>query len=140
LRFLPLVAVVLIVGGCGGDEASSSATTATAPLMLCTPATTDLMTPLANKLTLEGARLSNGQIVKASDRDDVYFVAAEIDAQQFPNSGDIAVWATTSPHGAEAIYSVNELAKQYSDWRDASAIDVSPDDPAAAEARACVFR
>jgi hypothetical protein len=141
LRFLPPVAVVLIVGGCGDDDdESSSATTATAPLTVCTPATTDLMTPLANKLTLEGARLSNGQIVRASDRDDVYFVAAEIDAQRFPNSGDIAVWATTSPHGAEAIYSVNELAKQYSGWRDASAIDVSPDDPAAAEARACVFR
>lgn len=98
------------------------------------------MTPLANKLTLENARLTNGQIVKSADHEDVYFVAAEIDSPKLEGSGDIAVWATTSPHGAEAIFSVNDLAKRYSDWRDADAIDVSPDDHGAAESRACVFR
>jgi hypothetical protein len=138
------VAMALLVAGCGGDDdgTSASTTTVTAPLTLCKPATTDLMTPLANRLTLEGAGLSNGQIVESAEHENVYFVAAEIDSPQLPNSGDIAVWATTSRHGGEAIYSVNELAEHYSDWRlvDAGAIEASADDPAAREARACVFR
>ena len=139
MRLLVVVgAVAALAAGCGGDDDSTSATTASATG--CTPATTDLMTPLANKLTLADARLSNGQIVKSAVHDDVYFVAAEIDSPDLPSSGDIGVWATTSPHGGEAIFSVNDLAKQYSGWRDASAIDVSPDDAAATEARACVFR
>jgi hypothetical protein len=145
VRLLTLVAAVVLATGCGGDDdqtAAPPATTATPPAAesRCTAATTDLMTPLANKVTLEDARLINGQVVKSEDHDDVYFVAAEIDSLRLPNSGDVAVWATTSPHGAEAIFSVNELAKQSSDWRDAEAIDVSPDDDGAAEARACVFR
>jgi hypothetical protein len=143
MRFVLVAAVVLVAAGCGDDDESAAPpTTATTVQSAtgCTPATTDLMTPLANKLTLADARLTNGQLVESSDHDGLYFVAAEIDSSELPNSGDVAVWATHSPHGAEGIYSVNDLAKQYSDWRDASAIDVSPDDPAAAEARACVFR
>ncbi len=98
------------------------------------------MTPLANKLTIADARLTNGWIVESTDHRDVYFVAAEIDSPELAGSGDIAVWATTSPYGAEAVYSVNEVATRYSDWRAADAIDVSADDDGVAESRACVFR
>ena len=142
MRFLLGAAVVLLAAGCGDDESAAPPTTTTTAQSAsgCTPATTDLMTPLANKLTLADARLTNGQVVESADQEDVYFVAAEIDSPELASSGDVAVWATTSPHGAEGIYSVNDLAKQYSDWRDARAIGVSPDDAAAAEARACVFR
>ena len=98
------------------------------------------MTPLANKLTLENGRLTNGQIVESADHDDVYFVAAEIDSPRLASSGDVGIWATTSPHGGEAIYSVNDLARQYSGWRNARVIRAFPDDAAADAARACVFR
>jgi hypothetical protein len=138
VRFLVVVVVVLLAAGCGDDDTTTATTAASATG--CTPATSDLMTPLANKLALADTRLANGQIVKSAEHDDVYFVAAEIDSPELPNAGDVGIWATTSPHGAEAIYSVNDVAKQYSVWRDARAIDVVPGDPAAAEARACVFR
>ena len=138
--FLVVAHAVLLAAGCGGDEESTSASSTTATTTGCTPATTDLMTPLANKLTLADGRLTNGQIVKSAAHDDVYFVAAEIDSPTLAASGDIGIWATASPHGGEAIYSVNDLAKQYSDWRDARVIDVLPSDVAADEARACVFR
>jgi hypothetical protein len=141
MRVLPLLAAVLLAAGCAGeDDDSSSTTTAVAAGTGCTPATTELMTPLQNRLTLGGARLVNGQIARSSERDGVYFVAAEIDAPELQTSGDVAVWATTSRHGGEPIYAVNELAKRYSDWRAAAALDVTSDDGGAENARRCVFR
>ena len=144
MRFLPLVVALLLVAGCGGDddETTPSATTATVAASGggCTPATTDLMTPLANKLTIANGRLVNGQIVESEEQDDVYFVAAEIDSPKLQTSGDVGVWVTTTPHGGEAIFSVNDLAKSSSDWRTAEKGELSADDPAAAAARACVFR
>ena len=67
-------------------------TIAAPPASGCTPATTDLMTPLANKLRIENARLINGQIVKSADHDDVYFVSAELDspaARSVGRRGDV---------------------------------------------------
>src|SRR5215204_3859834 len=143
MRLLPLVVALLFMAGCGGgdEETAPPATTATVAAADggCTPATTDLMTPLSNKLTIENGRLVNGQIVESTEQDDVYFVAAEIDSPKLHTSGDVGVWVTTSPHGGEAIFSVNELAKGSSDWRTAEKGEISADDPAAAAARACVF-
>ena len=142
MRFaLPAVAAVaLLTAGCGGsDDESAPATTAvTTTENRCIPATTNLMTPLANKLTLSDVRLSNGQVVESDEQDGVYFVGAELDSAELPSSGDVGVWATTSPNGAEAIFAVNDLAKQYTDWRDVESSSISADDEAADEARRCV--
>ena len=134
---------LLAAAGCGGDdEDAAPATTATTAAVesRCTPATSDLMTPLANKLLSGDVRLTNGWIVESREHEDVYLVAAEVDGPERESSGDVGVWATTSPGGAEAIYSVNDLAKEHTDWRDAAAIHVSPEDEDVAEARNCVLR
>src|SRR5215210_4502480 len=142
MRLLAVLAVLLLAAGCAGDDdaAPAPATTAASAATGCTPATSDLMTPLANKLTLDDARLTNGQLFESAEHEDVYFVAAEIDSLYLPSSGDVGVWATKNPHGGDAIYSVNDLARQSSDWRGAETIGVSADDDGAVEARACVFR
>ena len=143
MRLLPLLAATLLAAGCGGDDENAAppttATTAAAKSR-CTPATSDLMTPLANKLLGGDIRLTNGWIVESREHEDVYLVAAEVDGPGLERSGDVGVWATTSPYGAEAIYSVNELAKEQTDWRDAAAIDVSQDREDVREARGCVLR
>ena len=40
--------------------------------------------------------------------------------------------------GAEAIYAVDDLAKEHSDWRPADEVDVAIDDDGAQESRDCV--
>jgi hypothetical protein len=84
-------------------------------------------------------RLVNGQIVESRDHGDIYFVSAELDGPGFEDPGDVGTWATTSPGGAEAIYSVDELAKEHTTWRDGTAIaGLSMDDDGAEESRECV--
>jgi nitrous oxide reductase accessory protein NosL len=143
VRLLPLLAATLLAAGCGGDDENAAppttATTAAAKSR-CTPATSDLMTPLANKLLGGDIRLTNGWVLESRVHEDVYLVAAEVDGSELQSSGDVGVWATTSPHGADAIYSVNDLAKEQTDWRDANAIDVSESHEDVREARACVLR
>ena len=48
--------------------------------------------------------------------------SCEIDGPSFEGEGDLGTWATTSPGGAEAIYSVNPLAKKFSSWRDGTKV------------------
>jgi len=144
LRVLVVAATALLLAGCGGGDDETTAPPGTTAVSGsgtgCTPATTDIMTPLANKLSTPNGRLINGQIAKSAQQDDVYFVSAEIDSPELQTAGDIATWATSSPHGAEAIYSVNDLAITSSRWGKAATEDIAADDPAAAASRACVSR
>ena len=81
----------------------------------------------------------NGQIVKSADHDDIWFVSAELEGPGFQDPGDVGTWATTSPGGAEAIYSVDDIAKDHTSWRDGTAIaGLSLDDDGAMESRECV--
>jgi len=132
-----LLLAVAVLAGCGGDDDSGSSASSVSDL--CEAATSAIMTPLGNSLDNERDRLSNGQIVKSSDHEDIYFVSAELDGPGFQGPGDIATWATTSPGGAEAIYSVDPLAKRHTTWRDGTAIaGLSLEDDGAQESRECV--
>jgi hypothetical protein len=132
-----LLLAVAVLAGCGGDDDSGSS--ASSVSHLCEAATSAIMTPLGNSLDNERDRLSNGQIVKSSEHEDIYFVSAELDGPGFQGPGDIATWATTSPGGAEAIYSVDPLAKRYTSWRDGTAIaGLSLEDEGAQQSRECV--
>ena len=131
-----MVLVALACAGCGGDDDDSGS--ASADDSRCEPATSAIMTPLANGLANERDRLENGQMVKSRDHDDIWFVSAELEGPGFQRSGDIATWATTSPGGAEAIYSVDEIAKDNTTWRDGTAIaGLSLEDDGATESREC---
>jgi hypothetical protein len=132
---LGLLLVIGVLAGCGGDDAESSAPANSR----CEPATSALMTPLGDSLKSERDSLENGQVVKSRDHDDIYFVSAELEGPGLFDPGDVATWATTSPGGAEAIFSVDELAKDYTNRRDGTAIaGLSLDDDGANESRDCV--
>jgi hypothetical protein len=132
-----LFLIALACAGCSGDDDDSSS--ASAGDSRCEPATSALMTPLGNGLTNERDRLEDGQMVKSGDHEDIWFVSAELEGPGFQRPGDIATWATTSPGGAEAIYSVDEIAKDNTSWRDGTAIaGLSLEDDGAMESRECV--
>jgi len=133
---LGLLLVVGVLAGCGGDDDEASSPPADSR---CEAATSALMTPLDNGLKNERDSLDNGQVVKSRDHSDIYFVSAELDGPGLDDPGDVATWATTSPGGAEAIFSVDDLAKDHSTWRDGTAIaGLSLDDDGADESRECV--
>ena len=132
---LGLLLVIGVLAGCGGDDDESTSPENSR----CEPATSALMTPLGNSLKSERDSLENGQVVKSRDHSDIYFVSAELEGPGLFDPGDVATWATTSPGGAQAIFSVDELAKDYSTWRDGTAIaSLSLDDDGAKESRDCV--
>jgi hypothetical protein len=132
-----LALLALALAGCGGDDDESSS--ASADDSRCEPATSAIMTPLGNALTNKQDRLVNGQLVKSADHDDIWFVSAELDGPGFRDPGEVGTWATTSPGGGEAIYSVDEIAKDHTSWRDGTAIaGLSLDDEGAMESRECV--
>ena len=127
--------VVLACTGCGGDDNDESLPADTR----CEPATSAIMTPLGNALRSDRDRLENGQIVKSRDHNDIWFVSAELQGPGLTEPGDIGTWATTSPGGAEAIYSVDDIAKDHTTWRDGTAIaGLSIEDDGAEESRECV--
>jgi hypothetical protein len=96
------------------------------------------MSPLGNAAKNELDRFTNGWIVKSNDHPDIYFVSAELDGPGFEDPGDVGTWATTSPGGAEAIFSVDDLAKEHTNWRDGTAVaGLSLEDDGAEESRAC---
>jgi hypothetical protein len=129
--------VVLALAGCGGDDDGDD--TDSAGDGRCEAATAAIMTPLANSLNNDRDRLVDGQIVKSRDHGDMYFVSAEFDGPGFEDPGDVGTWATTSPGGGQAIYSVDDIAKENTSWRDGTAIaGLSLDDDGAEESRACV--
>jgi hypothetical protein len=125
--------------GCGGDDETTSPPPAESSSR-CQPADAALMTPLGNALVNERDRLTNGHFVKSRDHEDIYFISAELDGPGFQDPGDIGTWATTSPGGAKAIYSIDELAKDHTSWRDGTAIaGLSMEDEGATQSRECVL-
>ncbi len=98
------------------------------------------MTPVGGRVALAhpGMRVQNGQLVQSEATPGVWFLSVELDGPGFEETGDIATWATTSRFGGEAIYAVDELAEQHTDFRPvAQAEGISADDPAAEASRAC---
>jgi hypothetical protein len=133
---LGLLLVVGVLAGCGGDDDEAGSPPADSR---CQAATSALMTPLGNGLKNERDSLENGQVVKSRDHSDVWFVSAELEGPGLFDPGDVATWATTSPGGAEAIFSVDDLAKDNSTWRNGTEIaGLSLDDDGADESRECV--
>jgi hypothetical protein len=133
-----LALVALALAGCGGDDDDASSQPPAADSR-CEAATSAIMTPLSNAVNNKRDRVVNGQIVKSRDHDDIYFVSAELDGPGFEDPGDVGTWATTSPGGAKAIFSVDDIAKDHTSWRDGTAIaGLSLDDDGAEESRECV--
>ena len=137
----------LLIGGCGGDDEATStlppppsidAPTITTGPPPCLPTDSSLMTPLGNGMKDDQVRLKNGRAAKSNDHEEIYFVSAELYGPGVPD-GTIGTWATTSLGGAEAIWTVDDVSKKYSDLRDGTAVaDLSMDDDGVDESRGCV--
>ena len=130
----------LACGSDDGDDAATPATEATtsARSAVCMPVSSDFMTPLGNGMKDLEVRARNGQAVESEDHDDVYFVSAELYGGDV-EEGTVGTWATTSLGGAEAIWTVDDVSKQYSDLRDGGEVaGVAMTDDGAQESRDCV--
>ena len=75
LRLALLLSVVLGVAACGGedDDQNAGTTEATPEASSCEPASSDVMTPIGNKVTLEGGRIRSGQMVESEAVPGVWF-------------------------------------------------------------------
>ena len=97
------------------------------------------MTPIGNKVTVEGGRICNGQMVESEAAPGIWFIAVELDGPGYEDEGDVATFATRNRFGGDAIYAVDEPAKQHTDWSHVTEVDgIAEDDQAADEAGACV--
>ena len=95
---------------------------------------------IAEGLTVDGGgSLRYAQAVRSSEFDSVWFVAAEIDGAGIEADGDVGVWATNDLSDG-LIFSVNALAREFSDWGDGGRTDAafSMANDGAEEARDCV--
>jgi hypothetical protein len=81
----------------------------------CAPASSQLLSAIEKGLTVSGGgSLSNGQIVRSDDFEQLFFVAAHIEGAGI--SDDIGAWATNDATGRGYIYSANALAAEFTDW------------------------
>src|SRR5688572_20970001 len=127
-----VLGLMLLAAGCGGDDEPDASSAA------CAEATSDLMTPLGNKMTVTDERVRTGRIVESEETPGLYFVSAEVYGEGV-DEGLVGTWVTESRLGGEPIYAVDEVARDHSDWSDADgAIEHSPDDPAIEASRDCV--
>lgn len=67
----------------------------------------------------QGAKLRDARAVKSEDRENIYYVSAEVDAPGLEGDGDYLTWATTSlePYGG-MTYSVDDPTVEFSTWGD----------------------
>lgn len=108
------------------------------PASRCQPAPAILLDSIAEGLTVNGGGdLSNGWTVRSDDYQQAYFVAAEITGPGM--DGSVGLWVTNNIDSPGLLYSVNGMAKEFSQWGDgantAAAFSQSAD--GAREALAC---
>ena len=100
---LAMALTALLLAGCGGDDEEAATTSdTTAEASSCMSATSDIMTPIGNQVTLDGGRVGNGQLVESEITPGIWFVAVELDAG-YEDEGDIATFATANRFGADAV-------------------------------------
>ena len=127
------------------DDKKESVQTSTATSLECVHVSQRTLEALSTGIT-ETAGLS-GKIaaVKAPDFKNVYFVAAQVSGTDVPERV-IGVWSTngdvTSETMATGFMSVNNYAKNFSDWGDASKGSgaIYDDEKGVAEAAACLSK
>jgi hypothetical protein len=148
-RVLTIAALALAMSACGENTTEEPASTPTQEQSAsesqgsepsCQRASRRLLAAIETGLEVTGGgRLRRGYVVRSTDFDKVYMVAADIQGPGLEAAGDIGVWATNSRRGAGAIYAVNSVAQEFSDWRDADKTDAAIDPSAQGvdEARRC---
>jgi hypothetical protein len=126
-----VVAFVLLLSACDGEDASlPGQTTAAAPTTTTTagpdvPPRCIVVPPvivraIATELKGKGRKLAFAQAVKSTDFGVVFFVSARINGAP---STPIGTWATNNLEFGGLIFSIDPVAKRYSRWGDGSQFD-----------------
>lgn len=108
------------------------------PASRCQPAPAILLDSIAEGLTVNGGGdLRNGWTVHSNDFQKAYFVAAEITGSGM--GGSVGLWVTNDPNNPTMLFSVNTMAKEFSQWGDGTKTDAafSQADDGAREALDC---
>jgi hypothetical protein len=151
VRKLLLVAVgLMLLVACGGDgngsetgrqtNAQDRADTGVEDGGSCQDVSATKVTQISEGLISFGSEITNAQAVKSNDFDNAYFISAELEGPGVEGSGDIATWVSNSLRPTESIYSVDGVAKEFSNWveGDKTAASFSIGDHGAQESRDCV--
>ena len=126
------IAVVIVgaaVSGSGDDEPSGTTDR-------CAPVDASLVTAIEEGL--RGNTLARAEAVKSDDFESAWFIAGIVEEA----GSEPALWVINdiSQGGAGVMYSVNDVARDVSDWGDGTRTDAafSPSDDGASEALSCV--
>lgn len=126
------IAVVIVsaaVSGSGDDESTGNADR-------CEPVDASLTAAIEEGLN--GSTLARAEAVKSDDFESAWFIAGVMEGSE----SEPALWVTNdiSQGGAGVLYSVNDVARDVSDWGDGTRTDAafSPTDDGASEAIGCV--
>ena len=133
------VALVLLASACGGGGGQEPSTDEGGEAH-CQNVPKAVVKAIRTGLTVEGGgSLRSVQAVKSKDFKSVYFVSADIEGPGLEGTDDVATWATNRLKVGGLIYSVNEVAKEFSDWGDGGETDAqfSMDDHGAEESQVC---
>lgn len=129
------VFVALFVGACGGDDGQEAS-------VRCEAVPQQLASQIESGLTVQGGgTLREAKAVESEDFEDtVYFISADIRGPGMEGSDQIGTWATDSLEGHVPLFSVDAIAKEFSEWPDASSTEAgfSLADDGAEESRDCV--
>ncbi len=74
-----------------------------------------------------GGTIRGAQAVRSTDFERVWFVSADLQGSGLEGKTDIATWATNDLNGAGAIYSVDAVAAEFSDWGRPPSMSMSDD-------------
>lgn len=120
-------------GEAGGTDEAAAAE--------CLTVSTAKVEWIASGLTVPGnASLRNARAVRSGAHADAYFVSADIEGPGFEGPGHVITWFVTNLKGSSGIVnSVDDLAKEFTDWPDASktAVAATMSDEGAFESRRC---
>jgi hypothetical protein len=136
MKTVYFILTVLIASGCGGSTTSQP--TSSPAASRCSPASPALVNAISTGLQ-ERLTLRNARVVRSSDFDQAYFIAADLDGPGLDGDADIATWVSNRSDGTGSVYSVGAVAAEFSDWGRGEETDAgfALSDDGASEAGAC---
>lgn len=139
---IAIAVLAVALAGCGeAGDANEAGAANEAAAAECLTVPTAKVEWIASGLTVPGnASLRNARAVKSGVHADAYFVSADIEAPGFKGPGHVVTWFVTNLNSrAGIVNSVDDLAKEFTDWPDASktAAAATMSDEGAFESRRC---
>jgi len=109
-----LLALVLIVAGCG-SSGSSTPTTQASVDPRCIAATSTLI-QLLGVTVVTGVNMDNVYYVKSNAYPNVYFISGRLQGGSVGSSPKVATWVTNRSDGSSGFFTVDPNSVQYSGW------------------------